>query len=125
MFRGPNGAAAGVAAQHSQDFSAWYAHCPALKVVAPYNAEDARGLLKAAVRDDNPVVILEDELLYGHSFELPSECEDPDFVIEIGKAKIERVGNDVTLVSHSMGMKHTLQAADELAKMGINAEVRI
>ncbi|CAD5225735.1 unnamed protein product [Bursaphelenchus okinawaensis] len=123
VFRGPHGWATGVAAQHTQDYSSWYAHCPGLKVVAPYSCEDARGLLKAAVRDDNPVVILEDEMLYGYSFPLSDEALDKDFTIEIGKAKIERQGKDVTIVSHSMGMLHALQGAEELCKAGIDAEV--
>lgn len=97
VFRGPNGAAKGVAAQHSQCFAAWYGSVPGLKVVSPYSAEDARGLLKAAIRDPNPVVFLENELLYGQSFEISSEALDSDFLIPIGKAKIERIGGDVTL----------------------------
>jgi len=123
VFRGPNGLAAGVAAQHSQDYSAWYAHCPALKVVAPYSAEDARGLLKAAIRDDNPVVVLENEILYGMGFPMSDEALAEDFVIPIGKAKIERPGQHITLTSHALSVKHALQAAEELAAIGVEAEV--
>ncbi|WP_422038503.1 pyruvate dehydrogenase complex E1 component subunit beta [Roseibium sp.] len=120
VFRGPNGAAARVGAQHSQDYASWYAHVPGLKVVQPYSAADAKGLLKAAIRDPNPVIFLENEILYGHSFEIP---DMDDFVLPIGKAKVERGGTDVTLVSWGIGMTYTLQAADELAAMGISAEV--
>ncbi len=120
VFRGPNGAAARVGAQHSQDYASWYAHVPGLKVIQPYSAADAKGLLKAAIRDPNPVIFLENEILYGHSFEIP---DMDDFVLPIGKAKIERGGTDVTLVSWGIGMTYTLQAADELAAMGISAEV--
>lgn len=123
VFRGPNGAAAGVAAQHSQDYTAWYGQVPGLKVVSPYSSEDARGLLKAAIRDPNPVVVLENEILYGHSFPVSQEALSEDFVIPIGKAKIERSGKDVTIVSHSIGVDHGLRAADMLAKEGIEAEV--
>ncbi len=120
VFRGPNGAAARVAAQHSQDYASWYAHVPGLKVIQPYSAADAKGLLKAAIRDPNPIVFLENEILYGQSFEIP---DMDDFVLPIGKAKIERAGSDVTLVSWGIGMTYTMQAADELAAMGISAEV--
>ena len=120
VFRGPNGAAARVAAQHSQDYSSWYSHIPGLKVIAPSNAADAKGLLKAAIRDPNPVVFLENEILYGHSAPVPKL---DDFVLPIGKARIARPGNDVTIVAWSMGMSYALQAAEELAKDGINAEV--
>jgi pyruvate dehydrogenase E1 component beta subunit len=120
VFRGPNGAAARVAAQHSQDFSAWYSHIPGLKVVAPYTAADAKGLLKAAIRDPNPVIFLENEILYGHSFPVPKL---DDFVLPIGKARIARAGKDVTIVSFSMGMTYALKAAEELAQEGIDAEV--
>jgi pyruvate dehydrogenase E1 component subunit beta len=120
VFRGPNGPAARVAAQHSQDFTSWYAHIPGLKVVAPYTAADAKGLLKSAIRDPNPVIFLENEILYGHSFPVPKL---DDFLVPIGKAKIARSGNDVTLVAWSMGMSYALKAADELAKQGISAEV--
>merc|ERR1719198_341630 len=101
VFRGPNGAAAGVAAQHSQCFAAWYASCPGLKVVAPWNAEDAKGLIKAAIRDDNPVVVLENELLYGVAYPMSDEAQGKDFVVPIGKAKIEREGTDVTITAFS------------------------
>lgn len=120
VFRGPNGAAARVAAQHSQDYSAWYSHIPGLKVIAPYSASDAKGLLKAAIRDPNPVIFLENEILYGQSFPVPKL---EDFVLPIGKAKIARPGKDVTIVSFSMGMTYALKAAEELAKEGIEAEV--
>ena len=120
VFRGPNGAAARVAAQHSQDYSAWYSHIPGLKVVTPSNAADAKGLLKAAIRDPNPVIFLENEILYGHSSPVPKL---DDFVLPIGKAKIARSGNDVTIVSWSMGMNYALKAAEELASEGIDAEV--
>jgi pyruvate dehydrogenase E1 component beta subunit len=120
VFRGPNGPAARVAAQHSQDFTSWYSHIPGLKVIAPYTAADAKGLLKSAIRDPNPVIFLENEILYGHHFPVPKL---DDYTVPIGKAKIARSGSDVTLVSWSMGMTYTLKAADELAKDGINAEV--
>jgi len=120
VFRGPNGAAARVAAQHSQDYSAWYSHIPGLKVIAPSTAADAKGLLKAAIRDLNPVIFLENEILYGHSSPVPKL---EDFVLPIGKAKIARAGNDVTIIAWSMGMSYALKAADELAKDGIDAEV--
>ncbi|HTQ83893.1 MAG TPA: pyruvate dehydrogenase complex E1 component subunit beta [Pseudolabrys sp.] len=120
VFRGPNGAAARVAAQHSQDYSSWYSHIPGLKVIAPSNAADAKGLLKAAIRDLNPVIFLENEILYGHSAPVPKL---DDFVLPIGKARIARAGNDVTIVAWSMGMKYAMEAADELAKEGIDAEV--
>jgi pyruvate dehydrogenase E1 component beta subunit len=120
VFRGPNGAAARVAAQHSQDYSAWYSHIPGLKVIAPSTAADAKGLLKAAIRDRNPVIFLENEILYGHSFPVPKL---DDYVLPIGKARIARPGNDVTIVSWSIGMTYALKAAEELAKDGIEAEV--
>jgi pyruvate dehydrogenase E1 component beta subunit len=120
VFRGPNGAAARVAAQHSQDYSAWFSHIPGLKVIAPSNAADAKGLLKAAIRDPNPVIFLENEILYGHSSPVPKL---DDFVLPIGKAKIARSGSDVTIVAWSMGMSYALKAAEELAKDGIEAEV--
>ncbi|KAK9325571.1 thiamine diphosphate-binding protein [Lipomyces orientalis] len=122
-FRGPNGAAAGVAAQHSQDYSAWYGAIPGLKVVSPYSSEDAKGLLKAAIRDPNVTIFLENEILYGESFEMSEEAQSPDFVIPIGKAKIERAGTDVTLVGHSRNVEFCLQAAEILAKENISAEV--
>jgi pyruvate dehydrogenase E1 component beta subunit len=120
VFRGPNGAAARVAAQHSQDYSSWYAHVPGLKVIAPYDAADAKGLLKAAIRDPNPVVFLEHEMLYGHEFDIP---EVEDWLVPIGKARVRRVGAGVTLCTHSRMVGFALQAADELAKEGIEAEV--
>ncbi|CEJ12842.1 2-oxoisovalerate dehydrogenase subunit beta [bacterium YEK0313] len=120
VFRGPNGPAARVAAQHSQDYSAWYSHLPGLKVIAPYTAADAKGLLKAAIRDPNPIIFLENEILYGQSFEVPKL---DDFVLPIGKARIARPGKDVTIVSWSMGMSYSLKAAAELEKLGIDAEV--
>ena len=121
VFRGPNGAAARVTAQHSQDYSAWYAHVPGLKVVAPYSSSDAKGLLKAAIRDPNPVVFLENEILYGHSFDVP---EVEDWIVPIGKARVLRPGADVTLVSYSHALTFTLAAADILAREhGIEAEV--
>ncbi|WP_127089809.1 pyruvate dehydrogenase complex E1 component subunit beta [Aquabacter cavernae] len=120
VFRGPNGAAARVGAQHSQDYASWYSHIPGLKVIAPYSAADAKGLLKAAIRDPNPIIFLENEILYGHSFEVPKL---DDYVLPIGKARIARSGKDVTLVSWSIGMTYALKAADELAKQGIEAEV--
>jgi len=120
VFRGPNGAAARVAAQHSQDYSAWYSHVPGLKVVAPYSAADAKGLLKAAIRDPNPVIFLENEILYGQTGEVPKL---DDFIVPIGKARIARAGQHVTLVAWSHGMTYALKAADELAKENIEAEV--
>ena len=150
VFRGPNGAAAGVAAQHSQCFAAWYAHCPGLKVIAPYSAEDARGLLKAAIRDDNPVVFLENEILYGMSFDVTDAVVDKDFTLPIGECKVrdrraipprnsrrailrrapssyhrqvEREGTDVTIVSYSKGVATSLEAADALAALGVSCEV--
>jgi pyruvate dehydrogenase E1 component beta subunit len=120
VFRGPNGAAARVAAQHSQDFSAWYASVPGLKVIAPYAAADAKGLLKAAIRDPGPVIVLENEILYGQSFEVPKLA---DFVLPIGKARIARSGKDVTVVSYARGMAYALDAAKRLASEGIEAEV--
>jgi pyruvate dehydrogenase E1 component beta subunit len=120
VFRGPNGAAARVAAQHSQDYGPWYSHVPGLTVIAPYGAADAKGLLKAAIRYPNPVVFLENEILYGHSFPVPKL---DDFVLPIGKAKVARPGSDVTIVAWSMGMSYALKAADELAKENIAAEV--
>jgi pyruvate dehydrogenase E1 component beta subunit len=120
VFRGPNGAAARVAAQHSQDYAAWFSHIPGLKVVAPYTAADAKGLLKSAIRDPNPVVFLENEILYGHAFEAPDVA---DFLVPIGKARIAREGGDVTIVSFSIGMVYALKAAEELQREGIEAEV--
>ncbi len=120
VFRGPNGAAARVAAQHSQCYASWYAHVPGLKVVAPWSGADAKGLLKAAIRDPNPVVFLENEMLYGQSFEVPT---DEDYVIPLGRAKIERTGNDVTIVAYSIMVGKALEAAEKLAEQGIDAEV--
>ena len=120
VFRGPNGAAARVAAQHSQDYAAWYGHIPGLKVVMPYSAADAKGLLKAAIRDPNPVIFLENEILYGHSFDVPKL---DDFVLPIGKARIHKAGKDVTIVSWGIGMTYAVKAEAELAKMGIDAEI--
>jgi pyruvate dehydrogenase E1 component beta subunit len=142
VFRGPNGAASGVAAQHSQDYAAWYGQIPGLKVVSPWSAEDCKGLLKvrkpsesipwalnqydaiqAAIRDPNPIVFLENEMLYGVSFPMSKEAMSDDFLLPIGKAKVERVGSDVTIVAHSKMVTHSLEAADLLAKEGIKAEV--
>ncbi|CAA0806871.1 Pyruvate dehydrogenase E1 component subunit beta-1- mitochondrial [Striga hermonthica] len=123
VFRGPNGAAAGVGAQHSQCYAAWYGAIPGLKVLAPYSSEDARGLLKAAIRDPDPVVFLENELLYGESFPVSAEVLDSSFCLPIGKAKIEREGKDVTITAFSKMVGYALQAADILAKEGISAEV--
>jgi pyruvate dehydrogenase E1 component beta subunit len=120
VFRGPNGAAARVAAQHSQEYSSWYAHVPGLKVVAPWSSADAKGLLRAAIRDPNPVIVLENEILYGHSFECPTA---EDFIVPLGKAKVERKGKDVTIVAFSISVTWAMQAAEELAKQGIEAEV--
>ena len=120
VFRGANGAAARVGAQHSQDYAAWYAAIPGLRVVMPYSASDAKGLLKTAIRDGNPVIFLENEILYGQSFEVP---DLPDFTIPFGKARVWREGTDVTLVSFGIGMRYALEAADLLAKDGISAEV--
>ena len=120
VFRGPNGAAARVAAQHSQCYAAWYGHIPGLKVVMPYTAADAKGLLKAAIRDPNPVVFLENEILYGQSFDVP---DMEDFVLPIGKARIHRPGNDATLVSFGIGMTYAVEAAEKLAAEGIDCEV--
>jgi len=120
VFRGPNGAAARVAAQHSQCFASWYAHCPGLKVVAPYSAADAKGLLKSAIRDPNPVVFLEHEILYGRSFDVPAL---DDYTVPLGKARIVREGTDVTIAAFSISVDHALAAADLLAADGLSAEV--
>ena len=120
VFRGPNGAAARVAAQHSQDYAAWYSHIPGLKVIQPYTAADFKGLLKAAIRDPNPIIFLENEILYGQTFEVPKM---DDFVLPIGKARIHRAGNDVTLVSWGIGMTYAVKAVDELTKLGIDVEL--
>ena len=120
VFRGPNGAASRVGAQHSQCYASWYAHCPGLKVVVPYSAADAKGLMKAAIRDPNPVLVLENELMYGQSFDVP---DDPDFIVPIGKAKIERSGSRVTVTAFSRMVGMALEAAEILAKEGIDVEV--
>jgi pyruvate dehydrogenase E1 component subunit beta len=120
VFRGPNGAAARVAAQHSQCYASWYAHCPGLKVVAPWSAADAKGLLKSAIRDPNPVIFLENEILYGQSFGVPT---DPEFVIPIGRARVVRPGKDVTITAFSLMVGHALKAAEQLAAEGIDAEI--
>jgi pyruvate dehydrogenase E1 component beta subunit len=120
VFRGPNGAASRVGAQHSQEYSTWYGHCPGLTVISPYSAADAKGLLKAAVRDPNPVVFLENEMIYGQSFDVP---QLDDFVLPIGKAKVVREGADVTLTAFSLMVSRALEAADALAEQGIEAEV--
>lgn len=120
VFRGPNGAAARVGAQHSQDYSSWYGHVPGLKVIAPYDAADAKGLLKAAIRDPNPIVFLEHEMMYGLEFDVPN---DDDWIVPIGKAKIRRSGSHITLTAHSRMVGHALKAADELAGLGIDCEV--
>lgn len=120
VFRGPNGAAARVGAQHSQCYASWYGHIPGLKVVSPWSAADAKGLMKAAIRDPNPVLILENEIMYGQSFEVPT---DPDYVVPIGRAKIEREGTDVTITAFSIMVGKALEAADKLAEQGISAEV--
>jgi pyruvate dehydrogenase E1 component beta subunit len=120
VFRGPNGAAARVGAQHSQCYASWYAHCPGLKVVAPWSAADAKGLLRAAIRDPNPVIFLENEILYGHTFECPVS---DDFILPLGKAKIEREGTDVTIIAFSIMVDVALKAAEALAEQGVSAEV--
>ena len=123
VFRGLNGAAAGVAAQHSQDFSAWYASVPGLKVVAPWNVEDCRGLLKAAIRDDNPVVFLENEIMYGKEFPYDQRIMDKEFLLPLGKAKVEREGKDVSIITFSRQVGESLQVAADLEKEGISVEV--
>jgi len=123
VFRGPNGAASGVGAQHSQDFAAWYSSVPGLKVVMPYSAEDAKGLMKAAIRDPDPVVVLENELLYGEKFDVSEEVMRNDFVLPIGKAKIERAGTDISIITFGISVKTSLEAAEILSKEGISAEV--
>jgi len=120
VFRGPNGAAARVGAQHSQCYASWYGHIPGLKVVSPWSAADAKGLMKAAIRDPNPVIFLENEIMYGQSFECPV---DEDFVVPIGRARIEREGTDVTIVAFSIMVGKAMQAAEKLAEAGISAEV--
>jgi len=123
VFRGPNGNAAGTAAQHSQCFAAWYSSCPGLKVVAPYSSEDAKGLMKAAIRDPNPVVVLEHELMYGVSFPMSDEAQSKDWVIPFGKAKIEKEGTDVTIVTFSKMVGLGLEAAEVMAAKGVSVEV--
>jgi pyruvate dehydrogenase E1 component beta subunit len=123
VFRGPNGYSAGTAAQHSQCFAAWYGSVPGLKVVSPYSSEDAKGLIKAAIRDPNPVIVLEHELMYGISFPMSDEAQSKDFVIEIGKAKIEREGSDVTLITFSKPVGIALEAAEVMAAKGVSVEV--
>ncbi|WP_144752149.1 pyruvate dehydrogenase complex E1 component subunit beta [Bartonella saheliensis] len=120
VFRGPNGAAARVGAQHSQCYAAWYSHIPGLKVVMPYNAADAKGLLKAAIRDDNPVIFLENEILYGHQFEVP---QLDDFILPIGRARLHKSGQDVTIVACGIGMHYAVQALPEIEKLGIDVEL--
>jgi pyruvate dehydrogenase E1 component beta subunit len=120
VFRGPNGAAARVAAQHSQDYAAWYSHIPGLKVIQPYTAADAKGLLKAAIRDPNPVMFLENEILYGQTFEVPKL---DDFVLPIGKARIHKQGKDATIVSFGIGMTYVVKAEAELREAGIDVEI--
>nr|AHB50488.1 pyruvate dehydrogenase beta [Mayetiola destructor] len=123
VFRGPNGAAAGVGAQHSQCFAAWFSHCPGLKVISPFDSEDSKGLLKAAIRDPDPIVFLENEMLYGTQFPVSDNVLDKDFVLPIGKAKIQRPGKHVTIVAHSRPVEAALAAANELAGKGIEAEI--
>jgi pyruvate dehydrogenase E1 component beta subunit len=123
VFRGPNGNAAGTAAQHSQCFAAWYSSCPGLKVVAPYSSEDAKGLMKAAIRDPNPVVVLEHELLYGVSFPMSDEAQSKDWVIPFGKAKVERSGTDVSIITFSKMVGLGLEAAEVMAAKGVSVEV--
>jgi pyruvate dehydrogenase E1 component beta subunit len=120
VFRGPNGAAARVGAQHSQDYAAWYSQIPGLKVVSPYTAADFKGLLKSAIRDPNPVIFLENEILYGQTSEVPML---DDFTVPIGKARIHRAGSDITIVTWSIGMTYAIKAAEELARDGIEAEI--
>jgi pyruvate dehydrogenase E1 component beta subunit len=120
VFRGPNGAASRVGAQHSQCYASWYAHCPGLKVLAPWSAADAKGLLRAAIRDPNPVIFLENEILYGQTFDVPT---DSDFILPIGRAKVEREGSQVTLVAFSISVSTAMKAAEILAEQGISAEV--
>lgn len=123
VFRGPNGCAAGVAAQHSQCFAAWYGNVPGLKVISPYDSEDCKGLLKAAIRDPDPVVFMENELLYGNTFDIADDVLSDDFVLPIGKAKVQKHGKDITLVSHSIGVGLCMSAAEMLARETISCEV--
>jgi len=123
VFRGPNGNAAGTSAQHSQCFAAWFSQCPGLKVVAPYSSEDAKGLMKAAIRDPNPVIVLEHELLYGTEFPMSDEAQSKDWVIPFGKAKIEKEGSDVTIVAFSKMVGLAIEAAEAMAAKGVSVEV--
>jgi len=123
VFRGPNGASAGVAAQHSQCYAAWYGHVPGVKVVSPWSAEDCKGLLKTAIRDNDPVVFLENEIMYGKTFQVDEEKLSADYCIPFGQAKIERVGSDITIVAHSLGVQKAMEGAEELAAQGIECEV--
>jgi len=123
VFRGPNGASAGVAAQHSQCYAAWYGHVPGVKVVSPWSAEDCKGLLKTAIRDNDPVVFLENEIMYGKTFLVEEEKMSPDYCIPFGQAKIERAGSDITIVAHSLGVQKAMEGAAELEKEGIECEV--
>lgn len=123
VFRGPNGPTVGVAAQHSQDFSAWYSHCPGLKVVTPYSSEDAKGLLKSAILDPDPVVFLESEVMYNEEFSVSDAFNSPDFLVPLGKAKIEKAGKDITIVAFSRSVHVTLEAAKQLSAAGVDAEV--
>nr|WP_010266692.1 pyruvate dehydrogenase complex E1 component subunit beta [Anaplasma marginale] len=123
VFRGPNGAAAGVAAQHSQCYASWYAHIPGIKVVAPYFAADCKGMLKAAIRDPNPVIFLENEIAYGHQHDISEEEQSADYLVEIGKAAVVREGSDLTVLAFSLQLQYALEAADALMNDGISAEV--
>jgi len=123
VFRGPNGASAGVAAQHSQCYAAWYSHVPGVKVVSPWSAEDCKGLLKTAIRDNDPVVFLENEIMYGKTFQVEEEKLGPDYCIPFGQAKIEREGSDITIVAHSLGVQKAMEGAEVLDKEGISCEV--
>jgi len=123
VFRGPNGASAGVAAQHSQCYAAWYAHVPGVKVVSPWSAEDCKGLLKTAIRDNDPVVFLENEIMYGKTFHVEEDKLAADYCIPFGQAKVERAGSDITIVAHSLGVQKAMEGAEELAREGIECEV--
>ncbi|ASI48276.1 MAG: pyruvate dehydrogenase complex E1 component subunit beta [Anaplasma ovis] len=123
VFRGPNGAAAGVAAQHSQCYASWYAHVPGIKVVAPYFAADCKGMLKSAIRDPNPVIFLENEIAYGHQHNISEEEQSADYLVEIGKAAVVREGSDLTVLAFSLQLQYALEAADVLMDDGISAEV--
>lgn len=123
VFRGPNGASAGVAAQHSQCYASWYGHVPGLKVISPWSAEDCKGLLKSAIRDNDPVVFLENEIMYGKVFDVEEEKLHHDYLIPIGKAKVEKQGSDISIVAHSLGVQKAMEAEVELAKLGISCEI--